>query len=132
MLEQTKRAANWTGAAIIVLVGSVALVGIFGPDHKAEAFQSSILLDKCSRPSAQAECDAYILGITDGASLMWTISAEEARRNGEDAPTKMFCLPQDVQASNLRRTVTDWIADHPQGSSAATQATMALVNAYPC
>ncbi len=114
MFEQTKRAANWAGTAIVVMVGAVALIGIFGPKHEAEAFQASLLLDRCSRPDTQAACDAYILGIADGASLMWTISAEEARRAGSPEPAKMFCLPPTVQASNLRRTVSDWIADHPQ------------------
>ena len=76
-------------------------------------------------------CVAYITGVHDGAEASGSLLTYMAER---DEPFRLMCVPQGVEAGQLRDIVVQYLEDHPadRNLGAGLIVMSALLEAYPC
>ena len=97
----------------------------------AEWKDGNVLLDHCSKEKDdpvyyinESACLMYILGVYDGLEM----------DNAIHKTKKYYCVPENVQARQIREIVVAYLKKHPENRQwpAAGLITIALKEAFPC
>lgn len=111
--------------AIAVLLPAAAFAGMTGDE----------LLRVCSAPAESVEhrdCAPYIQGAIDAAAV--TARSFAVDRGGDRVDQRLFCIGRDEPADSVVLAVMRYLENHPENraSSAASNAILAMIDAYPC
>ncbi len=115
--------------ALIALAGALAVPGLAHAQRLAP-MKAGAFGKMCSSTATRTACDAYLSGLTDGA----TLAQVNARNTGDNAALAGFCVPATEDIAAMRAKVLTWLKAHTDslGKPVGEGVFTALHDSYPC
>lgn len=124
-----------TCSAVLFLIGSSLAATT---PAKADFYSGNLLYRDCTAERGEAtyyqsiaQCTGYIMGTHDALSTAGEYLSYAAEI---DPPLRLICVPETVEAGQLRDLVVIYLRDNPanRNLSAGLLVMLALREAYPC